>query len=570
MNEKVNINKYLLEYLNIKKIPFIISSLLLVVYPLQKIYLPQYYGKVIANLNNNKNKFINDIKILIFIFVLIQILNSLSHKVQGLLVPDFLYFITDKIITFLLNVNELDYENIEIGTTLSKISKLPGVGHKYLDLLKNLIFSQFIIFLTSIYHYYKISLETAFWFIFIVFGLFILQYLCYKTLVDLEIKREKQRDTFVEFLKDIINNFISIIISNKQTDEKNNIKKAIKPFIDTFYKLLNVNLIMNIIFSLFNIFSFILLNYLIYKNYLNKNISREQFISSFIVTYSILSLFSEINNSFKQFTDIRSKILDVELFFNKKNKTKNKNNENNLFLNGNIVFKNVFYKYNKENDISVLNNINININKNENVTIVGHTGSGKTTLIKLLLKFISPTNGEILINNININKISKKELYNYIFYIPQKPKLLNRTLYENFIYGLDNNNINKDDTIKKILNILKEIGIENSLIETFSKKMNTFVGNEGSKLSGGQRQIIWIVRAILKDTKIIIFDEPTASLDKKNKQKIFNIINRIGKDKTIIIVTHDEINNFRKINIENGKIVNNNSNIEGYLPLHHY
>ena len=569
MNENVNINKYLLEYLNIK-IPFIISCLLLFVYPLQKIYLPQYYGKVIANLNNNKNKFINDIKILIFIFVVIQLLNSLSHKVQGLLIPDFLYFVTDKIISFLLNINELDYDNIEIGKILSKISKLPGVGYKYLDLLKSLIFSQLIIFLTSIYHYYKISLETAFWFIFIVIGLFILQYLCYKTLVDLEIKREKQRDIFVEFLKDIINNFISIITSNKQTDEKNNIKKSIKPFIDTFYKLLNVNLIMNIIFSLFNIFSFILLNYFINKNFLNKNISREQFISSFIVTYSILSLFSEINNSFKQFTDIRSKVLDIELFFNKKNKLNNKNNEKNLFLNGNIVFKNVFYKYNKDNDISVLDNINININKNENVAIIGDTGSGKTTLIKLLLKFISPTNGEILINNININKISKKELYNYIFYIPQKPKLLNRTLYENFIYGLDNNN-NKYDFIKKILNILKEIGIQNSLIETFSKKMNTFVGNEGSKLSGGQRQIVWIVRAILKDTKIIILDEPTASLDKKNKYNIINILNRIGKDKTVIIITHDEINNnFRKINIENGKIVNNNFNTEEYLPLHHY
>lgn len=560
MNQTVNINNYFLEYLKKKKIIFIIYCLLLIVYPLQRIYLPQYYGKIISNLNSNKNKFMNDVKILIFLFILIQILHLFSSVIQGFLLPEFLNYSTVKVFNYLINLNELDYENIEIGSTISKIAKIPTVAFKYFDIIKSLFFSQIIIFIFSIHHYYKLSKNIAFSFIFIIIGLFIIQYITHKLTVKIEVEREEQRDIFTDFLYDIFNNLISIIICKQNKNEEINISKKLKPYIKIFYKLINIDFIIGIINSLFNIFSFILLNYLLYKNFINKNISKEQFISSFIVTYSILTLFYETSATFKHYTDAKAKLKDVEQFFNNKFiNDKNIINENTKFNNGEIIFKNVDFKY---NDISnnTLKNINLNIKQNENIAIIGHTGSGKSTVIKLLLKFIKPTNGEIFINNININKISKNELYSYIFYIPQKPKLLDRTLYENLIYGLNIKKNNKENTINKIINILKDINIEDNIINTFIEKINTNVGRDGSKMSGGQKQIVWIIRALLRNSNVIIFDEPTASIDKKNKQKIFEIIKKVGQNKTIIVITHDEIDNdFRKIKIHNGEIVNNNN-----------
>ena len=562
MNELVNINKYLFDYLLQKKGLLFINCILLIVKPLQKIYIPQYYGKVITNLNSNKDKFFSDVKILIFIYILVQVLYSLTYRIQGLLIPEFTEYSIKNIFSYLLNTKGLDYENLEIGECLAKIMKVPNVIYKYLDLLRVVFFSQFIIFIFAVHHYYKTSKETLGYFLFIIVGLLLLQYISYNLTVDIELKRQKENDKIYQHLQDVLNNLITIVICKQEKFEKKYLHEYLRPFIDIFYKSLNMNFIIRLIFGIFTVVSFVLLNYSLYKNYINKNITKEKFVSSFIVTYSILGLFSEANYMTRSILDIISQVKDVENFFNSKSKYNKNYNEKEHFSNGEIVFKNVSYKYDENDETSyALKNINLTINKNENVALIGQLGSGKSTLVKMILKFIQPTSGELLIHDININIITKNKLYDYVFYIPQKAKLLNRTLYENIIYGLDIPKEDKNKTVQNILSLLRNIKIDKNIIDVFSEKMDKEVGIDGSKLSGGQRQMVWIIRALLRNVNIIILDEPTASMDKKNKEKILNIIKEIGKDKTIIVISHDEISNdFRKIKLDQGKIVEENNN----------
>ena len=155
---------------------------------------------------------------------------------------------------------------------------------------------------------------------------------------------------------------------------------------------------------------------------------------------------------------------------------------------------------------------------------------------------------------VNIENMSKDALYSNVFYIPQKPKLLNRTLYENINYGLEDKD--KNETLNKINNIMEFMKLDENTRTTFHEKMNQSVGIEGSKLSGGQRQMVWIIRAMLRNPSIIIMDEPTSSLDKKNTQKIYSIIEEIGTRKTIIVISHDEVSlGFKKVYMENGRII---------------
>ena len=143
-------------------------------------------------------------------------------------------------------------------------------------------------------------------------------------------------------------------------------------------------------------------------------------------------------------------------------------------------------------------------------------------------------------------------LRNNIFYIPQNPKLLNRSLYENITYGLPEN-YNYEN---RIFNVLNSFDIK-ELNTVFKEKMYTDVGVNGNKLSGGQRQIVWLLRAFLRNSEVIILDEPTASLDPKSKKIVFDFVKFIGKNKTIIVITHDNIDNdFRKIYFNDGKIIN--------------
>ena len=198
------------------------------------------------------------------------------------------------------------------------------------------------------------------------------------------------------------------------------------------------------------------------------------------------------------------------------------------------------------------------IKKNEHVAIVGQIGSGKSTLVKLLLKFSSPNEGNIKIGNVNLNNLKREELYEHVFYIPQKPKLMDRTLYENIIYGLETTVMNKSksENIKHINDVMRKMDLDSHIIKIVNEKMDTNMGVDGIRLSGGQRQIIWILRAMLRNPQLLILDEPSASLDPKNKSLIMKIIKKIGENKTIIIITHDHIgNDFRKITMKEGKIV---------------
>ena len=576
MNEDLNINKYFYDYLLENKPTFIICTLLLFTYPLQRVVLPKYYGKVISSLQNNSNKeLIHNSKMLLLVYSLVQVFHSIYQKIQGSLVPTFSEFSLRRIFTSILNNENDDYENIKVGEILAKLTKIPNIVYRYLDILKGVVFSQLIVLITCIFHYYHVSLITCLVFMFIVVGVVVLQFITYKLTMDLEMKREYEQDRIYHHFQDVLNNLISILICKTEDTEQTRMANLFKPFTEVFNKVLTMNFIMRTIFAFFNIFAFILLNYILYKEFKNKHITKESFISSFIVTYSVLQLFSDSAYSVRLLVDTKSQIRDMEDFFNYRvfsRDVHDTNTETSGFVHGDIVFKNLSYKYketgedvenkdekdntkndNVDEESYAVNNVSLKISKNENIGLVGHIGSGKSTVIKLLLKLIKPTSGQITIGGVDIKNITKSELYKHVFYVPQKPKLLNRTLYENIVYGIDVDD--KSRYIEIIKANMVKIKLDDITQASFIRSMDRTVGNEGSKLSGGQRQIVWILRALLRKPSIIIMDEPTASLDKRNKRNILDILERLGEDKTVIVISHDDIGfKYRKIFMKGGQL----------------
>lgn len=576
---KVNINQYLIEYLKQNKILVCCYFLLLMFYPVHKILLPKYYGKVISNLNENKNnKFIYNVKILLFIYVLYNVMISLLIKVQGSLIPGFSEVSIQKIFSNLLQNKKLNYENLEVGEILAKIMKLPNIIYRYLDLITKAVFSQLTITISLIWYYSTISYHLMFVFLALSLGIILLQIITYYATMDIEMKREKEKDSIYQHFQDLLNNLISVVVCKQEKHENNVLHEKFKPFTDIFFKSLNLHFIYYIIFATYTVIAFMLLNYYLYSDYKNKHITKEQFISTFIVTYSILTLFENANNLTRQTIDTYSQVKDMETYFNDKSdldEAMRTTKEDQSFSNGVIEFKNIDYKYEENKEFKgkyayALKNVNIKIEKNENIAIIGQIGSGKSTLVKLLLKFFEPSQGEILINNINLKYISRDELYDHVFYIPQKPKLLNRTLYENIFYGIPFEKKDKSMNVEKIKTIMKNMKLEENIIDIFMEKMDQSLGNDGIKLSGGQRQMVWIIRAMLRDPSIIIFDEPTSALDKKNKDNIIDVIKEIGKEKTILIISHDDIDpSIRKIVMKQGQVVNQSSYIESPMVEPH-
>jgi ABC-type multidrug transport system fused ATPase/permease subunit len=215
-----------------------------------------------------------------------------------------------------------------------------------------------------------------------------------------------------------------------------------------------------------------------------------------------------------------------------------------------IKFFNVSFYYSNSNRL-VIKDCNISIKKNDFICILGETGSGKSTFVDLLTSLVSPTNGKILVDNVDISE----NIYswkNKISYVPQHPFLLDASIKENIIFY--NNHSYSEEKFNESLNKAEL----NVLINRLPNGVDSVVGEKGAKISGGEKQRISIARAIYNDSEIIIFDESTNALDSETEKKIMNTIIKFKGIKTVIFITHknDFLSMFdRKFKLENKTII---------------
>ncbi|MCF6461879.1 ABC transporter ATP-binding protein [Clostridium sp. Cult1] len=200
-------------------------------------------------------------------------------------------------------------------------------------------------------------------------------------------------------------------------------------------------------------------------------------------------------------------------------------------LKGKIEFKNVYFKYPLSTDY-VLKDINFTIDKGNTLAIVGRTGSGKTTIINLLLRLYETEKGNILLDNINIKDIKIKSIRENISYVPQDNFLFTTTIRENIGFAFD---IPIEE--ERMIESSKLAQVYDNIVD-FPKKFDTVLGERGVTLSGGQKQRVSIARALAKDAPILILDDSLSSVDTETEEKILNQLESITNKKTTIIVSH--------------------------------
>ena len=239
---------------------------------------------------------------------------------------------------------------------------------------------------------------------------------------------------------------------------------------------------------------------------------------------------------------------------------KSEQNLGNKLLNrieGDINFDNVSFTYDGKK--SSLKNINLNIINGETIALVGSTGSGKTTLVNLLTRFYSPSNGKITINNEDINNFELESFRSNISFVDQHVRLFNDTISGNIAFGQSNSMPEGS-----ILNAAK-ISNSTEFIDKLNDKFDSEIGEDGVTLSGGQRQRLSIARAIAKDSPILILDEATSALDSATEKLVQSAINKMQQDRTTIIIAHrlSTIQNAdRIIVLKDGEIIEQGSHNE--------
>ena len=195
-----------------------------------------------------------------------------------------------------------------------------------------------------------------------------------------------------------------------------------------------------------------------------------------------------------------------------------------------IKYKNIEFAYSEKKN-TVFKNLNFTVAKNEKLAVAGESGSGKTTIVNLLLRFYEPTSGSIYINGTDIKDLTLKSLRSLITVVSQETYLFNGTIKENLLHA------NEDADEKKLIDACKAANIH-SFIQSLPDGYNTKVGERGLNFSGGQRQRIAIARAVLKNSPIVVLDEATSSVDTENENEIKQSLNHLLRNRTSITIAH--------------------------------
>jgi ABC-type multidrug transport system fused ATPase/permease subunit len=421
----------------------------------------------------------------------------------------------------------------------------------------------------------------------VLFGIFCLTY--YYVLIKIKNKsadREREEKVLMTYVDDVLSNSLSVIACKKIQDEKEYLEnKHIiydeKNEEQMWYSSKGLYLFSFIVTAILVAYVYIILRF-----YKAKKITSQDTIKLVIIILFFIRYMKTTINRTIQIVVFYGKLAESEENIkNILNQTVVNGKKKNIPITGDIEFRNVSFEYNGENPkiINVTNitnvevpstnkekqksldNVSFKIKPLDRVAIIGTNGSGKSTIIKLIMGYYNVSNGNVLHNGVNVSDINREYLRSNIAVINQKVVLFNRSIIDNICYG---NNIPKE----KVKQILKNLHIMN-VFKNQPEGLETLAGLHGKALSGGQKQIIYLLRCYLSKKPIIIMDEPTAAVDSTHKKYIMKMIDEMAKKSTLIVVTHDAeyASSFpTKIYIDGGKIVKVKGANDSSMPYDDY
>ncbi len=361
------------------------------------------------------------------------------------------------------------------------------------------------------------------------------------------------------YLIDLFKNHKIIKIFQRENFENERSEKYVNDLKEKSIKIASVYLRSTPIMEVLTGFMIALLIFYSGKLIINGELNINNFFSflaAMMLAYQPVKSLTKVNISIGQGLSAAKRIIPI---IDIKNEINLNEKDNNLQLTqGTITFENVVFSYYSNFQNEVLKNISIKLNGGKMTALVGHSGSGKSTLLNMIPRIYNPTNGSIKIDNQDLTKINLSSLRKEISIVDQNTTLFDDTVFNNIKYA-------KPDASKDEIFKAAKLSMSEEFINNLEDGFETKIGENGVKLSGGEKQRLSIARAFLKKSKIILLDEATSSLDSTTEEKIQKAINELTYNKTTIVIAHrlSTILNSDKIYLmDKGKILDSGKHDE--------
>lgn len=523
-------------------------------YPLEALLLPQMYSSFFDTIKTDKRTqtFVKYFLILTTILIITYSSASLQHHYEAQLLPEINAHYIDFIYSNIIKKYKNQYSDLDMGSILGKMTSIPTIIRELTSDICSWILPRVLsIIIINIYFFFihwklgLVSLILIIIFIFINLNTF-------DKCVYQATERQKSQDLKNSEINDKLNNLYSIYsagdIEHEIESYQSNTLKLKKKHIAAL-TCVNHNKIINIIFL---ISLFIITNAYITFLYKSGEISFNILVALFITVIYYIPCFYNVSEAIPDITHYFGVLNNYDSFLSDLEKVeqndKNDNRPDIKISKGTIKINKLYFDYNGTRPL--FKNIDLNINGGDHIAFVGESGNGKSTLIKLIMGYYKVDDNMIFIDGHDINKINIESLRKEISFVNQNSKLFNSSIYDNISYG---NGLSHEE----IDNMIQKLGVGRIFIG-LRDGLNNNVGVNGDQLSGGQKQMVHILRAMAKKNKIIIMDEPTAAIDVNNRELIIKAIKEMSKGKTLLLITHDQAllkacN--RVVRISNGKIV---------------
>lgn len=561
--EPIDINNIMYEVFMRNKIIIFATIPLFVGYYLQD----TIFTRSVAAFTSDIPEFVRDVdlnKIVIMLLpyivamILFYISSIVTSKAMTRIELDSIQELTDRLIESI----RTSKKNVSLNDLMIHIKKMAGIKNIY-SLVVTYIVPTFIVAITLIYTF---SQSDGYYGLIVAFIIIVMMLITIKLEFDsilYAFDTEDSSNVLFDEIHEIMTNIDSVITSNTKEEEMKRITNVKNKTYNLAMKSqVNNN---NSTYSLqgLSVVAMLGINYMAYRLYVRGLMDSVLFTSSVLLSLLFMdyynyciSAISDLISSVGRYCETREYFLDYNIVKDEikcedkmkdeikyEDKMKDQIKDENFqkpsskvepdrkiilkITQGNIVFKNFTLTYEGRN---IFNKFNFVIEGGRVTGFVGPIGSGKTTMLKALAGILE-YEGDIIIDGQKLKNCTYESIVANIAYIPQHPKLFNRTVYYNVNYG---SSYKKEEILKR----LKILGLK-PFIDSLQKGIDTVAGKEGSKLSGGQRQFVSLIRAIMQNKSIFLLDEPSSSLDATNKDVFINLIRNM-KDKTIIISTHDK------------------------------
>jgi len=515
-------------------------------FPLESVALPRVYGILFDKIKTFKNEDLWDIQnnltkmnfsgsviSVVIIWTIIIIAYGIKHHLESSLVPGYMNYIRKILYEHTINAFKEQYTDVKAGEYLSRMLELMRnakdlfqyVIGGFVPYVISMLFS--VAYLSySDYNLGKILLTC----------LFIVCLICYYGgiyLIDKVGEREIYMNEVVnQGIQNSIDNLMNIYINNEADNDINKNKEVEDKGREM---MTHIMFVQNVVITVSNavvLFAYFASLYVLYTYLKKSKVSTAKIIAYILILGNVLSDAFDITSGYIHNVIYKLGIIDSakpfmdQIFINKKERT-----AKNVIKKGDIQFKNIVFRYDKNSDEVLFDGLNLKLTGGTKIGVMGRSGSGKTTLMKMLVGLYKPEEGEILIDNVDINKMDIDYLRSQVNYVNQRTQLFEDTILYNMKYG---NDITDEEIIEK----LKRYKLD----EVFSDLpggVKANAGLNGGNLSGGMQKITILMRGILKGGSIVILDEPLAGLDKKTIAKTIDMVLAETQNKTLLVITHD-------------------------------